>query len=182
MARRRSRVTGTNILRRKLRRMGPQIQREVQDVVRDGLNKIQRDAMALAPVDDGDLRESIDVKLGRDKLTGIVGPGVKAAEIVRKATGSVFGQVRKGGKKKGQKVTLSKRNRHAYWQMLKGYWNEFGTKGASARRTKRGSIRAAVPARSARPFMQPAYKSNLTWIRQAADKGVERALKRASRG
>lgn len=173
---RRSRVTGVNTLRRKLRRMEPDVQRGIQNAVADVANRIQRDAMSMAPVDEGDLRESIDIKYGRDKLTALIGPGIKAAELVRKATGSVFGQTIKSGKKQGQKFTLSNRSgtgRHAYWQMLKGYWIEFGTK---------GNAKKNIPPQPARPFMSRAYLRNRTWAIRRVRDAVNRALERAARG
>lgn len=147
--------------------------RGVQDVLRDGLNAMRRDAANLAPVDDGDLRDSIDVKLSKDKLTGIVGPGVNAAEIVRKKTGSIFGQIQRNGKKKGQVIKLSKRNVHAYFQLLKGYWKEFGTKGSPA---------SNIPPQPATPFMRPAYDRNRHGLQRRLRASVDKALKRAANG
>lgn len=170
---RRSRVRGVNSLRRKLRRMPELIQREVKDPLRDGLNRIGRDARGLAPVDSGDLRAAIDVKLSRDGLSGIVGPGAAAAEIVRTRTGSIFGQNAKSGKNKGQPIRLSKNNKKLYFQMLKGYWNEFGTKGNADKN---------IPAQPARPFMRPAREINMRRIKLMVSKGINAGLRRAARG
>lgn len=169
----RSGISGTKSLRRKLRGVEPRILREATDVIRDGLNRIQRDAMALVPVDQGDLQASIDVKLSRDRLAGIVGPGVKAADIVRRRTGSAFGSVVRRGKKRGQKIRLIGRNRQALWQFYKGYWVEFGTKGAPRRN---------IPPQPARPFMRPAYDRNRAWIRMRWKRAVTNVLERVSRG
>ena len=170
---RRSRVSGVNTLRRKLRRMPEDIQREIKDPLRDGLNRIGRDARSRAPVDQGDLRASIDVKMSRDGLSGIVGPGASAAEIVRRRTGSVFGRNAKSGKNKGKPIRLSKMNKHLYWQFMKAYWAEFGTKGNPEKN---------IPKQDARPFMGPARDTNIRGIRLRISKGVNRGLRRAARG
>lgn len=163
---RRSRIEGPNKLRMKLRRVDPSIKRGVQDVLRDGLNRIQRDALTFVPVGTGDLRDSIEVKLSTDKLSGIVGPGVKAAEIMRKKTGSEFATG-------SRKARLSKRNKVALFQFFKGYWIEFGTK---------GNPKKKIPPQPARPFMSPAYLMNREWIRRRANRAIEAALEKASRG
>lgn len=173
VARRRSRVEGPNKLRRKLRRIEPAITRELQDVVRDGLNRIQRDAMSLAPVDQGDLRESIEVNLSRDKLSGLVGPGAKAAELVRRTTGSEFGRTVKRGKRRGQKYNMRRATKEALFNFYKGYWAEFGTK---------GNAKKNIPAQPARPFMGPAYEINKGWIARKASASIDSILAKVSRG
>jgi hypothetical protein len=163
---RRSRVEGPNILRRKLRRVEPEILRGVQDVLRDGLNRIQRDSMSMTPVDEGDLRDSIEVKLSRDKLSGIVGPGAGAAEIMRRKAGSAFAT-------SSPKARLSKRNTRALWNFFKGYWHEFGTKGST-----KWNLPPIRPVR----FMSRSYDANREWIRRRSDAAIRNALEKASRG
>lgn len=145
----------------------------VRSAVQDGLHSIERDAKVFVPVDEGDLRDSIGIKMSRDGLTGIVGPGVKAAELVRSRSGSQFGQTYRRGKRKGEKFKLSKRNKKEYFQFLKGYWAEFGTKGSS---------KANIPAQPARPFMSTAFKSNERRIVANVKRAVNRALARAASG
>ena len=160
----RSRISGAARLRRKLRRVEPAILRGIQDPLRDGLNSVGRDARSLAPVRDGDLRASIDVSLSRDKLAGVVGPGAKAAEIVRRRTGSAF---------KGSEVRMRKINKKLLMQFYKGYWLEFGTKGAPKRN---------VPPLTPRPFMRPAWDMNERRIKAAIRQGVNNALRQAASG
>lgn len=155
---------GVTPLRRKLRRMPATIQREVQDVLRDGANRIARDARSFAPYDKGDLRDSIETKLSNDKLSVIIGPGASAAEIVRRKSGSAF---------RGEKVKMRKGNLKLYFLFLVGYWLEFGTK---------GSAKYNVPAQSSRPFMRPAYDINRGWLQRAIRKGVDAALNLVAKG
>lgn len=179
MAVRRSRVVGVNSLRRKLRRMDPEITKELRGVVLEGIQAIERDALAFAPVDQGDMRNSIGIKVSRDGLTVMTGPGIKAAEMVRTKSGSPWGQTIKRGKKKGQKFTLSKRSKHDLFQFFKGYWIEFGTKGAKKGFGVKGR---SLPPQPARPFMGPAYKANETSISVKVKAAVNKALDRAARG
>lgn len=168
----RSRMTGNTKLRRTLRRIDPAITQELRDVVKDGLEAIKWDAISFVPIDEGDLARSIDYKLGRDGLTGVVGPGAKAAELARKkaASGSAFGTVAKKG---GGKVRLSRSNQELLWEFFKGYWVEFGTKGNAARN---------IPPMAPQPFMAPAYDVNRLWFSRRAQRALVRALERASRG
>ena len=173
MARRRSRVEGPNQLRRKLRRMEPSIQRGIQDVLRDGLNRIQRDAISLAPVDTGELRSEIDIILSPDKMSGVVGPGARAAELVRRGTGSEFGRIVKKGRNKGKHINLRKLNKKRLFNFYKGYWAEFGTK---------GNPKKNIPAQPARPFMGPAYDMNKRWIGDRAKKAINGILELVAKG
>jgi len=162
-------ISGTTRLRRTLRRIDPEVTRQVRDVVDEGLQAVVADAIQLVPRDSGDLARSIDYKTARDGLTGVAGPGAQAAEIKRRRSGSAFGVT----DRKNRPVRLSKRNKNLFWQFLKGYWIEFGTKGAPEKN---------IPAQPARPFMRPAWDMNRTWIMGRARKAVARALERASRG
>lgn len=189
---RRSRVEGSYALRKKLRRLDPEMRKEIADVVIEGLEAIKRDAQSMVPVDSGDLRDSIEVQFSkRDGVSGLVGPGAKAAEIVRRKSDSKtsFG---------GWKFRLSKRNKAALWQFFKGYWVEFGTKGGEIKgrgalgRGKRVVIRIGddvrsvmsvkIPPQPARPFMAPAYLANREWIKQRAKIALENVLEKVSRG
>jgi hypothetical protein len=163
VSRQRRGLQGVSSLRRKLRRMDPAITQELKTVVAEGLEAIEFNALAGAPRDQGDLAMSIEKKISSDGMTGIVGPGVKAAEIVRRKTGSAFGHTSK-------KVNLNRANKHALFQFFKGYWIEFGTKGGNG-----------VPAQPARPFMQPAYLSNREWIRGRAARAINNILERVAR-
>ncbi|HEY7824694.1 MAG TPA: HK97-gp10 family putative phage morphogenesis protein [Acidimicrobiia bacterium] len=170
---RRSRVSGVSTLRRKLRRVEPESTKRLRKVVESGLEAIARDARSMAPRDKGDLVDSIDVLLSRDGLTGVAGPGVKAAESVRKRSGSSFGRFVKSGKRAGEKINLSRRNKVALMQFYKGYWAEFGTKGTAD---------GKVPPQPATPFMSPAYDTNQVRIRRAVQRAIREALVKAARG
>jgi hypothetical protein len=142
------------------------VTRELRDVVRESLDDIEKDALGLVPVDQGDLAQSIEVKMSSDGLSGIVGPGVRAAEIVRRATGSAFGVT-------SAKVNLSASNKHAIFQFFKGYWKEFGTKGSAEKN---------IPAQPATPFMAPAYEFNRPRIRDRVKSAIDRVLERVAGG
>lgn len=171
---RRSGLSGVTRLRRKLRNIDKEITKEVRDLVREGLYAIERDALGLVPVDTGDLAHAIEVKISSDGFTGVVGPGVKAAEIVRRKTtdrrkgkfGSPFGHTSK-------KVHLNENQKDQLLQFFKGYWIEFGTKGNAERN---------IPPQPARPFMGPAYEANKGWMRRKLKAAIDRALERAATG
>lgn len=170
---RRSRVEGVTALRRKLRRVDPSITTELRNAVRDGANMIARTAATLAPMDTGELRLSIETNVSRDGMTAIVGPGARAAEILRVRTGSQFGRVVAKGKNRGRKVNLSRMNKRLLMSFYKGYWAEFGTKGNPKRN---------IPPQPARPFMGPAYDINKGAIRSRTQRDINRILARASSG
>jgi hypothetical protein len=155
---RRARVQGVPQLRRKLRRLPDAASDLVRAEVARGLRDIEMDAVGLVPVREGDLARSIEVKVSRDGLTGVVGPGAGAAEIVRRKTGSAFAF-------NSPKVNLRAANRDALFQFFKGYWLEFGTKGESGEDV-------ITP----RPFMSPAYDANAGAIKRRIAKAIDRAL------
>ena len=164
MSRRRSRVQGANRLRRLLKRIDPEITADVKTAIREGAEAIQADAIALVPKDTGALARSIDYRISSDGLAAVVGPAARAAEIVRRKTGSAF---------KASEVRLSARNKALMFEYFKGYWIEFGTKGAPKKN---------IPPQPARPFMKPAYDLNESWILGRVKAGINKALDRASRG
>ena len=164
--RRRSGLQGVTKLRRKLRRIDKEVTQELRDVVSESLDEIERDALGLVPVDAGDLAHSIEVKISSDGFTGIVGPGAKAAEIVRRKAGSVFAFA-------GDKINLSAAKKHDLFQFFKGYWIEFGTK---------GSPEHNIPPQPARPFMTPAYEFNRPRIRERVKAAIDRILQRVANG
>lgn len=106
----------------------------------------------------GDLMASIEHKVSRDGLTAVVGPGAKAANIIKKALGSEFAT-------SSTKFQLSKGNKKLLFQFFKGYWLEFGTKHIAPR-----------------PFMGPAFDANKDAISAEVQKGIKNALDRAARG
>lgn len=160
MARRRSGIQGISRLRKTLRRMDPEITKEVRAVIRDGGEAIKQDMIAAAPIDDGDLVREIEAKYGRDGLTVVVGPGAKYVKI----SDNPFNRYRK---------KMSNPGKHALFQFFKAYWYEFGTK---------GSVKKNIPPQPARPFIGPAYDINRAWILGRAQKAIRLALQKASTG
>jgi hypothetical protein len=162
-ARRARGLQGVPALRKKLRRIDPAISGELKKVVKEGAEAIMFDAVSGAPRQFGDLQYSIDYKISSDGFTAVIGPGVKAAEIVRRKTGSAFGHTSK-------KVNLNASNKHDLYQYFKGYWIEFGTKGGNG-----------VAALQANPFMQPAYKTNERWIVDNTRNAINSILDRVAK-
>lgn len=161
-----SSIRGVSRLRRTLRRIEPEATQELRDTVQDGAQKIHFDALTLVPRDEGDLARSIAYKLGRDGLTAVIGPGAENAKL-RKNKANVGHVVAASG------VRMSQANKDLLWQYFKGYWIEFGTK---------GSPKHNIPPMPAQPFMNPAYLRNRDWIKRDAEKAIEQALEKASRG
>jgi len=168
-----SRIKGVNRLRRTLRRAPDEISDGVVEVVRNGAEAVRLDAVTRVPVDEGDLRRSIDVKYGRDGLTAVVGPGASAAELAarknKRAGGvrSAFGAARRAD------VRLSKAKSEELFQYFKGVWIEFGTKGVPSRN---------IPPQPARPFMRPAMDVNRRYFTEESRRAIRRALDQLSTG
>lgn len=162
-------IKGLNELRRTLRRIEPELQQPIQTAIHNTAEAIKADAIAGAPVDEGDLVRSIDYKIGRDGFTAVIGPGAKAAEIARSRGGSAFAT----RTRKGEVIRMSATNKNLLFQFFKGYWHEFGTK---------GSPEHNIPPLPARPFMTPAYLLNEEYGKAQVRAAVKAALDKASRG
>lgn len=162
-------IRGINKLRRTLRRIEPELQDPIRTAILNTAEAIKQDAIAGAPIDEGDLVRSIDYKTGRDGFTAVVGPGARAAEIVRRRSGSPFAT----RTRQGLVIRLSAANKNLLFQFFKGYWIEFGTK---------GSPKHNIPPLPARPFMNPAYLLNEEYGKAQVRAAVKAALDRASRG
>lgn len=148
-----SRMTGDKRLRRTLRRVEPSTGRRVAEAVQETAEAIRQDAIARAPVDEGDLIRSIEAKAGRDGLTYVIGPGAKSVSISK----NPYRQAALG--------IRSRTKRSRYWQFFKGVWIEFGT--------------SKMPAR---PFMQPAFDLNKRFGMTRIQAAIRRALSDASEG
>jgi HK97 gp10 family phage protein len=157
MAARKSGFFGANKLRKTLKRLDPEITSGVKLAVKLGAEDISNDAAAIAYskgiYDTGDLVDSIEVQLGREGLTALIGPGAKRLKISK----SPFNTT----------LYVTDRDKYAAWQFFKGYWAEFGTKGDPANN---------VPPQTPRPFMQPAYDANKGTMSTQIQKAVNRAL------
>lgn len=170
---RRSRVEGPNQLRRKLRRIDPEITKSLRDALARAASAIEAAATQLVPVDTGDLAGSIEHKISADGLTAVIGPGARAAEIIRSKTGSQFGRFAKAGKRKGQKVNMRGANKKLLMMFYRGYWVEFGTK---------GSAKHNIPPQSPRPFMRPAFDINKGRAKSEIAARINQVLKTVSAG
>lgn len=159
----RSRLVGANKLRRTLGRIDKTVTAQVRDAVQDVAEAVKWDAVERAPVDEGDLVRSIDYKLSSDGMSAVVGPGARAAEIVRKKAGSAF--------KSRMDIKISAKTKEGLFQFFKGYWIEFGTK---------GNRKTGVGKKAPRPFMKPAWDTQSEWAKTRVRVAVNRALKQAS--
>lgn len=64
---------GLSNLRRKLRKVPVELRADLERAVLDSANTIERGLATEAPVDEGDLRDTLKKKIGRDKLSFRVG-------------------------------------------------------------------------------------------------------------
>lgn len=153
-------------LRRKLRRIAQDAENTIKPVVEEIAEAIKQDAIARAPQDSGDLVRSIDKKLSADGLTAVIGPAIRTAAVARTVRGSAFAN-------RKLDVKLGAKSKKALFQFFKGYWIEFGTKGAPERN---------IPPQPARPFMGPAFDVNRDWGMEKIKDEINATLKRAADG
>jgi hypothetical protein len=168
---------GVNKLRKTLRRLDPEITKDIKVVLSRGAKAIHRDAVNNAETanygqipgirDTGDLIRSIGIKYSRDELSVLIGPG--AGDATLKNLGPQAAKLTKTGKQ----TKASIRNREAQWNAMKGYWAEFGTKGDPSRN---------IPAITPTPFMNPAFDSNKAWLRSEVKDAVSKVLASVSAG
>lgn len=155
---RRSGIRGLNHLRRTLRRIDPAITEGVRGELADAAEAIRLDAIAGAPVDEGDLVRSIAVRFGSDRLTAVIGPGARGVQNITRKTGSPWATRTAG-------LRISRSARRDLMQFFKAWWIEFGT--------------VKMPAR---PFMGPAFEANRRHFVARVRREISNALERASRG
>lgn len=160
MSRRASAFQRLNKTRKLLRRLPDDMTDPIRAAFEQGAKDIAAEARfnlaSARRTDTGDLMASIDYKVARDGLTAVVGPGAKAANIVKKATGSSFAT-------RSTTVRLSGRSKKLLFNFFKGYWLEFGTKRITPR-----------------PFMGPAFDGSRSRISTEVQKGISSALERAA--
>lgn len=154
MARRRSHMRGMNRLRRVLRRVEPEQRRELTGAIEDIAKAIEADIIAGAPIRTGDLADSITYKLGRDKLTAVIGPGAQHVQITK----SAFAQAT---------MRMSRAKSHSLFQFFKAWWHIHGTVKQDA---------------SPIHWIDAAYDVNREWGIRKVRKGITVALQRASQG
>lgn len=156
----RSGLQGVDKLRLKLRRMEKVVESGIKPAVKQTIMDIEASAKMFVPKDTGDLMRSINHKVSGDGMAAVVGPWAKSAIVASLVKGGIFNN--KGG---GEMSALDKKKK---FQFFKGYWIEFGTKGAPDRN---------IPPQPARPFMQPAFDANksagLSRVKSAVDKQLK---------
>jgi len=160
-----TKIKGINKLRKTLNRLEPEEKAIVQRALAKAAVRIKRDAIGLAIEQDirltGDLIRSIEVQRSRDKMTAIIGPSARDA------------RVRKNPFHTGQYASIKQpaaqiRSAEAQWNLMKGWWAEFGTEGPIEQ--------------DPQPFMNPAFDMNERALRQEVRRSVNKALKKAALG
>lgn len=150
-----------NRTRKLLRRLPVDLTDPVRSAFEKGAADIAEEARfnlaSTRTMQTGDLMAAIEFKVSRDGLTAVVGPGAKAANIIKKSTGSNFAT-------RSTKIRMTKRSKKQLFQFFKGYWLEFGTKHVAPR-----------------PFMGPAFDANRGRINAEVQQGITSALNRAAR-
>lgn len=154
-------LQGLDPLRRKLRNMEKVMESGIKPAILAAAQAIMIDAQFRVPVDEGDLQRSITYKISPDGMAAVVGPAAKSAAVAREVRGSAFAT--------RSTVTLGAVSKKDLFQFFKGYWIEFGTKGAPDRN---------IPAQPARPFMTPAFDVNKEWALAKIKTEVNAQLKR----
>lgn len=184
-----SAVIGTQRLSKKLKRIIQEADVGMAEAMKEVLVKVGETAYNTAPVDTGDMRDSITVKLSGDGLSGVVGPAAEAAALKQQRTGrSIFATRFLGGRRisaKGTVTELTTDKEDLVMQYFKAYWAEFGTKG-NAERAKRsgkkgGKKLRVVPPQPARPFMQPAWDANARWARNKIREKQNEAIRKVAK-
>jgi HK97 gp10 family phage protein len=178
-------VSGGAKVRRKLSRISREADKPIKPVLEEVAQKIVNDAKSRVPVASGALRDSIEYKLSSDGLTVAIAPSIRTG-TVRKAT--------KGGALDKNKVDFSRMraaSKEKFFQAVKGYWIEFGTKGGeiNARTVSSmtdGSVfygkQVIMPARPAQPFMNPAYEANKEAAQTKVAEAINKMLDEVARG
>lgn len=149
---------GVTSLRKKLRRMDPEITDGIKTEISSIAKEMETAMLGMVPVDQGDLAETIAHKLGRDGLTAVVGPGAASAQIKR---GMKMSQQKY--KKDGTVTASTARNNNVRFQLYKAHWIEFGTK-----------------KKAARPFIQPAFDINKDRFKRNVRAAVKKAIDEAA--
>jgi HK97 gp10 family phage protein len=77
-------------LRKKLARMPDDIVKDVRDAISDSAEVLRFEMLQRVPVDTGMLAETIEIKLGRDKLSARVGPGARTKKARKRGFRALF--------------------------------------------------------------------------------------------
>ena len=82
---RRSGLAGVSRLRRTLKRMPPEFTDAARKSVSEAAELIKFQQLRDVPVETGDLAQSIEIRLGSDKLSAEIGPGARTKKAQRLA-------------------------------------------------------------------------------------------------
>ena len=160
---------GVSKLRRTLRRLEPEITKGVKYELARGAQAIKDDAVRnfraidVPEIGTGELKRSISYQISRDGLTAVIGPEAKRAKLSK----GIFSN------NASSNTYKTKPAKAALWNIRKGYWVEFGTKGYP---------KGGIPPMPARPWMNPAWDMNKDKLRERIRKEVAEAIGRESNG
>ncbi|WP_422028485.1 HK97-gp10 family putative phage morphogenesis protein [Pyruvatibacter mobilis] len=77
-------LQGVSKLRKQLRRLPDDVTAEVREAIADSAEMMRFEQLKRVPVDEGDLAASIEIKLGRDKMSADIGPGARTKKAKRR--------------------------------------------------------------------------------------------------
>ena len=184
-----SRVTGADKVSKKLRKISEYAGKPVKAVLQQSCELLVSDIKANTPSSPirEPLRETIEYKLTPDGLTGVVGPGVKTSKVIKATSGGTVNL------KKIDLEHTGKKGKRILFQGIKAGWIEYGTKGYSVKnRVKKGLYSqkkgvffgkdVTIPARAARPFINPAYEAREPEIKPKIAAAFSKMMEEVSRG
>lgn len=154
-------LQGAVALRKKLKRIDELAERRIGHAIEEAAQAITADAIARAPKDTERLAAEIEYSLSPDKLSATVGPAAKSVRYIKSQGFSIFAN-------RATKREMRETTKDRLFQVFKGYWQEFGTKGAPKRN---------IPPQPPRPFMEPAWDVNASWAKNNVKNAVNGALK-----
>ena len=149
-----TKVIGLDKLRRKMIALPKAIEAEIRKAMETGAEEMVAMARRLAPVDDGDLRESIGWTWGEAPKGSMV--------------------IAKGGST-GMTITVYAGNSEAFYAR----WVEFGTV-THPQGGKFGGTRH--PGTTAQPFFFPAWRATRKRVKSRTSRAVSKAAKRIAAG
>lgn len=144
-------------LKKQLQAMPKEARRTIRKALEKGAYDIAESARAFAPVDDGDLRRSIDFTFGQYTPDNANVRGVGSTA---------------GFHDKDLSVTVHAGDEKAYYASFV----EFGTKAHPAGGKFKG---ATVPAIAAQPYFYPAYRANKKKVVAGVNRAITKAAKEA---
>lgn len=153
-------VEGLDRLKQKLAVTIPKATKQAtKNALRNGARKIAEAARSLAPVDDGDLKESIDFTFGEYKADNSNVRGFSAGSGTGDKDSVVF--VHAGDEK-------------AYYAAFVEFGTDPHPQGGKFKGTQH-------PGTSPKPFFYPAYRANIKNVRSNINAAVRRATKKAAK-